>query len=589
MKKAFAMLLSLAMVLSLMAGCGSTAGGPEDDTIGTSSAEASEVTEEAAEAPATEEAAAPAEEASAAEEAPEAEEEAEKGPFVAGEASLPLADGATLSYFVELPGYMSMFNVNSYDDIEAFQYAEEITGVDIEFTIVNSESMDTNFQLMVASGDITDMVAGASQQYTSTSAMIEDGVAIDLMEYQDQLPNYWNVLDYYSAYKTIAINQNGEMPEAITVADDYKVSAGLQIRKDWLDELGLEVPQTYDEMYEALTAFKNEKGADHALLLLGDTQITGTSIVGGLGSVGFYQDSTHNMYVEDGVVMNGFLSDGYKEYMEMIAKWYSEGLIASDFATESNDPFTSNSDSYIQSGNAGIWSAQSDNMDSNMVTGKELDPDYEIVAMPEPEKEAGEIFHFGDTRIGSAATGKNVAISECCEDVDLALAWIDFWYTEEGRTLANYGLEGVSFEYNADGEPEFTDAVLHNDQFPMLSFATTYYTLACVPTLQDYDRLFSAYSEANLAAMDLWTETSDDLYTMPSQVELDTDEANAYSEKWSDISTYASTEVFKFVMGEYNFDEDWDAFIAQLEDMGLEDCIDLYQEAYDRYEEAYAA
>jgi putative aldouronate transport system substrate-binding protein len=89
--------------------------------------------------------------------------------------------------------------------------------------------------------------------------------------------------------------------------------------------------------------------------------------------------------------------------------------------------------------------------------------------------------------------------------------------------------------------------------------------------------------------MDLWTETSDDLYTMPSQVELDTDEANAYSEKWSDISTYASTEVFKFVMGEYNFDEDWDAFIAQLEDMGLEDCIDLYQEAYDRYEEAYAA
>jgi putative aldouronate transport system substrate-binding protein len=89
--------------------------------------------------------------------------------------------------------------------------------------------------------------------------------------------------------------------------------------------------------------------------------------------------------------------------------------------------------------------------------------------------------------------------------------------------------------------------------------------------------------------MDLWTETSDDLYTLPSQVELDTDEATEYGDLWSDISTYASTEVFKFVMGEYNFDDDWDNFIAQLEDMGLQDCIDIYQEAYDRYEEAYGA
>ena len=520
-------------------------------------------------------------------EALSAEAPAEKGEFVPGEASLPLADNATLTYFVELPGYMSMFNVNSYDDIDAFKYAEEITGVDIDFTIVNNESLATNFQLMIASGDITDMVAGADQQYTSSSAMIEDGVAIDLMDYEDQLPNYWNTLDYYSDYKTLAINEDGQMPQVITVSDDYKVSAGLQIRKDWLDELGMDVPTNYDEMHDALTGFKEKFGAKRALLLLGDTQITGASIVGGLGSVGFYQDNPHNMYVQDGTVYNGFLSDGYKEYLQMIAQWYSEGLIASDFATESNDPFTSNSDTYIQGGEAGIWYAQSDNMDSNMTSGKDLDPNYEICAMPEPVKEDGEIFHFGDTRIGTAATGKKVSISDCCEDVDLACAWLDFWFTKEGSVLANYGQEGVSFNYDADGNPEFTDLVLHNEEFPMISFATTYYTLACVPTLQDYDRIFSAYSQANLDAMDLWTETSDDLYTIPAQVELSYDESNEYGDLWSDISTYASTEVFKFVMGEYNFDSDWDAFIEKIESMGIQDCIDIYQDAYDRYEEAY--
>ena len=40
-------------------------------------------------------------------------------------------------------------------------------------------------------------------------------------------------------------------------------------------------------------------------------------------------------------------------------------------------------------------------------------------------------------------------------------------------------------------------------------------------------------------------------------------------------------------MGEYNFDEDWDNFIDQLKEMGIEDCVEIYQNAYDRYCEAY--
>ncbi len=47
--------------------------------------------------------------------------------------------------------------------------------------------------------------------------------------------------------------------------------------------------------------------------------------------------------------------------------------------------------------------------------------------------------------------------------------------------------------------------------------------------------------------------------------------------------------VFKFVMGEYNFDSDWDAFIEKIESMGIQDCIDIYQDAYDRYEKRLTA
>ena len=189
MKKVFSLMLALAMLMGLMAGCGNGS-----DT-------ASKAPAESQEEPAVETQAAPAEQdtpaptGSAAEEGSTLEGPAEKGEFVAPAAELPLADGATLTYFCELPGYMSMFNVNAYDDTDTFKEIEKITGVDIEFTTVNMESYDTNYQLMIASGDFTDMVAGASQQYASTAQMMEDGVAIDLMEYQEYLPNFWNALD----------------------------------------------------------------------------------------------------------------------------------------------------------------------------------------------------------------------------------------------------------------------------------------------------------------------------------------------------------------------------------------------------------
>lgn len=581
MKKLISMMLALALVMGLMAGCGNGSTASADGkSAADQSAETSAVPETE---PETEEQ--EPEMQSAAAEGSVEETEAEKGPFVAEAAELPLADGAELTYFCELPGYMSMFNVNSYDDTDTFKKIEEITGVDVKFTIVNSESFATNFQLMVASSDITDMVAGASQQYTSTSQMMEDGVAIDLMEYEEYLPNFWNALDYYDEYKTIAINQDGQMPEVICIADDYKVQSGMQIRKDWLDKLGMDVPETVDELHEALLGFVSECGADRALLLTGSTQLTGAGIVGGFGTIG-YDGDTVNMYVVDGEVRNGFLDESYRDYMKTMAQWFEEGIIAGDFATESNDPFTSNADRYISGGNAGVWTSMSDNMDSNMLTGKDLDPNYEIAPIAQPMLEAGEIFHFGDSRIGANAMGKSIAISENCEDVELACKWIDFFFTDEGIKYANYGLEGVSWNYNDQGEPEL-DLDKLTDGFPMISFGMTYYTLACVATLQDFDRQFGAYSDLNLEAMELWTETSDDLYTLPTQVELDTDEASEFGDIWSDLSTYANTEVFKFVMGEYNFDEDWDNFVEELKNMGLEEGVAIYQGAYDRYVEAY--
>ena len=98
-----------------------------------------------------------------------------------------------------------------------------------------------------------------------------------------------------------------------------------------------------------------------------------------------------------------------------------------------------------------------------------------------------------------------------------------------------------------------------------------------IETLARAGRVIKVHGGAT-AVHNVVYETSD--RAMDEKYPLYIDEKDA-------IATYAATEVFKFVMGEYNFDEDWDNFIGQIEDMGLQDCIDIYQGAYDRYVEAY--
>ena len=103
---------------------------------------------------------------------------------------------------------------------------------------------------------------------------------------------------------------------------------GYFIRQDWLDDLGLDMPKTYDQLHDVLTAFKTEKGADSAFVL----PVSGMNdfVTGGFG-IG------STFYVEDGTIKFGPLEQGYRDYLELMAKWYGEGLIYADYYNYANE------------------------------------------------------------------------------------------------------------------------------------------------------------------------------------------------------------------------------------------------------------
>ncbi len=585
-KRTLALLLSTAMVLGLLAGCGGKA--PDNTASASAPVAASETPATETEKPA---APVPASVDSAMS-APETEEFVYEGEW----ASYPLCDPGTktLTMWCEFPGFLTMVGIDSYNNCSVWDAAEQATGVHIEFTEVSMMNASEQFSLMCAANDMKDILGGAGSYYGSTAGAIEEEIIIDLAPYaQEYMGNYLTILNdpQYEYYKEKAYNSEGQLAEISSISDDFKPTSGTQIRKDWLEALKLEVPETYEDWENVLTAFKDNYGCTNALLLSGVTQMT--NLVAGYGTAGAAEaamgsSSAVNMYQIDGVIKNGYQDDGYREYLTMMHRWYQEGLLSKDFITASSDGSQNNTDGLILSGDSGIWFSQGNFITQYEQQARVSEPEFSVMGITDPyspEFNPEKTTHFTAMGGGSAGGSSALSISTNCKDVELACKWMDYFWTEEGQLLCNYGIEGEGFEYDADGNPQFTDFVVNGGNF---QFMMTGYTLSGVPSLQDFDKSFFTYGDNVIEAFDTWGSCVDDKYTLPAAMTLNTDQNERYSAKFNDINTMAEERIGKFITGEADIETQWDAFQQDLTSMGLEDCIAIYQEAYDSYMEHHA-
>ena len=81
---------------------------------------------------------------------------------------------------------------------------------------------------------------------------------------------------------------------------------------------------------------------------------------------------------------------------------------------------------------------------------------------------------------------------------------------------------------------------------------------------------------------DVWDTNADSDYQMPTAISMTADESERYSAIYSDIQTLISENLSKFAVGERSMDE-WDDFVQQIQDMGIQECIELKQAAVDRF------
>jgi putative aldouronate transport system substrate-binding protein len=305
-------------------------------------------------------------------------------------------------------------------------------------------------------------------------------------------------------------------------------------------------------------------------------------LVAGYGIAGKTEEAGTNympFYQVDGVVHYGILEEGFKEYVEMLNRWYSEGLFATDFATMDN----SGRDSIQASEMCAIWYTGSSACGLGDEAGGMFtsdDPNYHVVAIADAVKEEGDMNHL--STIAKYKTNHSMSISTSAENPELVAQWLNFWYTDMGSQLANYGVEGEGCTIDENGVPGFSELITNNPDGTNYRDCLSLYTVTCVAYYSHVNRDMVTYNSDVIEAGSIWTSNRDDAYNYPDMALLNVEESEEFSRLYADLRTLISERLPEFIMGVRSMDE-WDSFVATLEDMGIEDCIALKQAAYDRY------
>lgn len=578
-KKSMSILLAAVLCLTMLAGCGTK----EDESISISESVSSDVKVVSIEEETT---------AKTAEDVVPVEMSAAEVSVIEEAVSEPELPGMRI--LTEEPQTLTMLTevastlANVYTDLNEavnVQYMEEHTNVHIDFITATSDTYTEQFNLQCAAGSLPDIVYGVATHYsTGADGAIEDDVIIDLMPYlEEYAPNYNAALNEVPETMNQLLTDGGHISSFYSIYDeDPRADSGLVIRQDWLDDLGLDVPVTYDDVEAVLLAFKDAYGLDEPILMSTGGFFSGGSFIGGYGVLGQNFSTPFDRYIPfyqvEGEVKFGPLEEGYEEYVTMLNDWYAQGLFNDDFLLDSNGNFMdANYIAKVTTGAVGMASANTNSIQSLIDAGE--GESYMLSAISEPVKNEGDVYHFSNN--SSRVAKELLCISTNCENIELAMNWLDIGYSDEGAILVNYGVEGYSYELDADGNPVFTDLILNNEDYA--------FSVALANLVPRFTAGYSivrandaAYTDLVFASIEIWGSNMDGAYVYPTGATMSIEETEEFNSVYSDISTYLDENVAKFITGELPLSE-FDNFRAELEAMDISTCIELEQTALDRY------
>jgi len=465
------------------------------------------------------------------------------------------------------------------------------TGIDFTMNVVAKEQVP---MLMADEKSRPEFLYG---RYTSTTLTIDQineygmaGALLNYADYLDQMPNLKAAIERDPALLSYVVNDDGSFYTLPTHV--FTMSAGhpvYYLRTDHIAEAGWDhVPATVDEFIQCLRDCKAHfEPLDNQYVAM--TDYNGSSYTwNGNSTLAFFP--AFGDLLETGITTTnegkditvGFTTEQYKRLLKFYNTLYTEKLLDQDCFTSTTDfmkPFMADGHTTVNS-----------NMTSMVA---EMFPSGNIdLVIPEPltsEWQSEKRVLMGDKYGWMLGT-----INAKADNIDTILAFVDAVYaTEDNPVDDDGGLWGLSFWLGKCGldwewlEGRTGYRLLTREGYEKRTDYTSGAMLGWAPYIGDVPSVQmnadgTPHLKASRVVKTLYPHRVEG-FTRVGWLKLTEDEYDTYLDVWSDINTYVTQMHAAFVTGQKDIDAEWDSFQKELMDMGLQDVIDVYQAALDRY------
>lgn len=480
--------------------------------------------------------------------------------------------------------------LETYADAESMKELQKVTGIKINFEHPIDASSD-QLNLMLSSGDVPDVLYLSTYFYggwanTQLKKAAYNGMFLKLDDYIEKFaPNLSKYLsenpDVNQAYHMTNPDGSVYTIPAINSDPTYNYYDGYFIRKDWLDKLGLSVPNTIDEWETVLRAFVTQDPNGN-----GEADEVGFSTFNYMTKFVFmpaFDVYNCNYYLDadQNKITHGILNKGFKEYLTTISRWYKDGLINPEYVSTDQKTL----DYLVLNDKLGAFYCDNNNSAIKFVEGN---PDMELIAVPFVKSPDGE------RRTAKVSKGRisgyGALISSKTKYPVEIMRLFDYLFTEEGNDIHNWGVKDVSFTINDKGERKFTELITKNPEGKSIVEAYNAFTAAGVnggfPGIFDtaaQKELNNVLTKKQKALQDVSIQYCDEvdksweMPMTPTTLEED-EEINSLS---ADLNTYISEMYAKFVTGTESL-ENFDSFVETAKKMGIDRVLEIRQKAYER-------
>ncbi|WP_307327281.1 extracellular solute-binding protein [Evansella vedderi] len=483
---------------------------------------------------------------------------------------------------IEVEGFAAkFFAAQDWNNLMLWEEYEKKSNIKVNWETVTTEVLAERRNLKLASGDYPEIMFASALSRTDLAQYGNQGTFIALNELIDlYAPNFKKIMEEYPIVEKGITMPDGNIYGFPAIFDpDFK---GLHIgtpwiNKEWLENLELEEPKTLEELYEVLTAFKeqdpNGSGKDD-VIPWGGVSING--VINYLrGAFELNNRGVANLHIDQdpqtGNVRFIPTTDNYKQLLEYVNKLYSEGLIDQEIFTIAYHEFTSK-------GTQGIY---------GVING--IDPGTLMnlegyVGLPVLEGINGKRLN---TAIGSPLGNIGMfVITDKAKNPEAMVRWIDYFYGDEGAKNFFLGFEGITYIETEDGVYEYTEEITNNPDGLNLDQAISQYLTwpgGFYPGIVKEQYFKGAEgNEASRARAEKAEPYTLDMNEVWPVFNFTLEEHEELTVIQNDINTYVEESTAEFVTGRRSF-SDWDNYVNQLERMGLNRYLEIIQAAYERY------